>query len=91
MADPENWSKNDLRKWLRQVSYWFTYPHDQRDIHYERSELRHGLLKRVQEVMEADKRKQEHETKSIQRNDTTNSTEEIELDDLSKTTAATST
>jgi hypothetical protein len=52
-------------------------------------ELRHGLLKRVQEAMEADKRKQEHETEGIQRSDRTSGMEAIELDDLSKTTAAT--
>ena len=56
---------------------------DQRDIHYESAELRDDLVKRVQETMDANNRRQEHELKEGSGN-TAPQTPEIELDDLTR-------
>ena len=56
----------------------------QRDIHYESAELRDDLVKRVQETMDANNRRQEHELKEGSGNTATPQTPEIELDDLTR-------
>jgi hypothetical protein len=81
--DPENWSMNDLKKWLRDVLIYSRYPLTiQRDIHCESTELRDDLVKRVQEAMDANGRRQEHEPEERNGNTATRQTQEIELDDL---------
>lgn len=54
----------------------------QRDIHYDSAESRDGLVKRVQEAMDASDRRQDHELDQRAGNTVRTQIQEIELDDL---------
>ena len=82
-VDPEKWSMNDLKKWLRKVLISFSLlADDQRDIPYESGELRDDLVKRVQEAMDVNDRREEHEVEERTGNTVTTQMQEIEMDDL---------
>ena len=86
-VDSETWSTSDLKKWLREVLFFFSWlADDQRDIHYEAAELRDDLVKRVQEAMDVNDRRQEQEVEERTGNTAMTQTQEIEMDDLTNST-----
>ena len=81
VVDPDDWSINDMKKWMTQV--WLVQQanaNQQRDIHFEKAELRDALVQRVQDAMKADERREQADAE-IYKHD---AVEQIEMDDLGK-------